>query len=121
MPASRAGHHCGCLGDHGRQQGSWATRGETPSQRASTALVSNIDFEAWADYLGDATANGLSRWRGEMRSAARANLLPSVVSARIDLKAACGRAERWLERYRGLGDVRSAGHQASVMTRAEAP
>jgi DNA replication protein DnaC len=24
------------------------------SQRASTALVSNIDFEAWADYLGDA-------------------------------------------------------------------
>lgn len=29
--------------------------------------------------------------------------------------------ERWLERYRGLGDVRSAGHQASVMTRAEAP
>lgn len=24
------------------------------SQRASTALVTNIDFEAWADYLGDA-------------------------------------------------------------------
>jgi hypothetical protein len=34
-----------------------------------------------------------------MRSAARANLLPGVVSARIDLKAACSRAERWLERY----------------------
>ena len=29
----------------------------------------------------------------------RANLLPGVVSARIDLKAACARAERWLERY----------------------
>ena len=24
------------------------------SQRASTALVTNIDFESWADYLGDA-------------------------------------------------------------------
>jgi hypothetical protein len=34
-----------------------------------------------------------------MRSAARANLLPGVVSSRIDLKAACARAERWLERY----------------------
>jgi alpha-mannosidase len=34
-----------------------------------------------------------------MRSGARANLLPGVVSARIDLKAACARAERWLERY----------------------
>jgi alpha mannosidase-like protein len=34
-----------------------------------------------------------------MRSAARANLLPGVVSARIDLKAACSRAERRLERY----------------------
>ena len=50
-------------------------------------------------YLDGASADGLSRWRGEMRSAARANLLPGVVSARIDLKAACARAERWLERY----------------------
>jgi mannosylglycerate hydrolase len=52
-----------------------------------------------AEYLADAPAEGLSTWRGEMRSAARANLLPGVVSARIDLKAACARAERWLERY----------------------
>jgi mannosylglycerate hydrolase len=52
-----------------------------------------------ADYLGNASADGLPRWRGELRSAARANLLPGVVSARIDLKAACARAERWLERY----------------------
>jgi alpha-mannosidase len=37
--------------------------------------------------------------RGELRSAARANLLPDVVSARIDIKQACGRAERALERY----------------------
>jgi Glycosyl hydrolases family 38 N-terminal domain/Alpha mannosidase middle domain/Glycosyl hydrolases family 38 C-terminal domain len=39
------------------------------------------------------------RWRGELRSGARANLLMGVVSARIDLKAAAARAERWLERY----------------------
>jgi mannosylglycerate hydrolase len=52
-----------------------------------------------ADYLAAASPDGLSRWRGEMRSAARANLLPGVISARIDLKAACARAERWLERY----------------------
>ncbi len=52
-----------------------------------------------AEYLSDVSAEGLSTWRGEMRSAARANLLPGVVSARIDLKAACARAERWLERY----------------------
>ena len=51
------------------------------------------------DYFAGASPEGLSHWHGEMRSAARANLLPGVVSARIDLKAACGRAERWLERY----------------------
>src|SRR5436305_772498 len=39
------------------------------------------------------------RWRGELRSAARANLLSNVVSARMDIKAACARAERALERY----------------------
>jgi hypothetical protein len=53
-----------------------------------------------ADYLADARIeDGPPRWQGELRSAARANLLPGVVSARIDLKAACARAERWLERY----------------------
>ena len=51
------------------------------------------------DYLAGATAEGVATWRGELRSAARANLLPGVVSARIDLKAACARAERSLERY----------------------
>jgi glycosyl hydrolase family 38/alpha mannosidase-like protein len=38
-------------------------------------------------------------WRGEMRSGARANILMGVASARIDIKQAAGRAERWLERY----------------------
>ena len=52
-----------------------------------------------AEYLADASGEGLTHWHGELRSGARANLLPGVVSARIDLKAACARAERWLERY----------------------
>jgi mannosylglycerate hydrolase len=41
----------------------------------------------------------LVRLRGELRSAARANMLAGVTSSRIDLKAACARAERLLERY----------------------
>jgi alpha-mannosidase len=48
----------------------------------------------------DAAATGpMPTWRGEMRSSARANILMGVNSARIDVKAACGRAERALERY----------------------
>jgi alpha-mannosidase len=38
-------------------------------------------------------------WVGELRSAARANMLMNVTSARIDIKVAAGRAERILERY----------------------
>jgi alpha-mannosidase len=55
-----------------------------------------------ADYLaatGDETATaGLAEWRGELRSSARANLLMGVVSHRLDVRAAAGRAERVLER-----------------------
>ncbi|MFL6012186.1 MAG: hypothetical protein ACJ734_10420 [Gaiellaceae bacterium] len=53
-----------------------------------------------AEYLdGARPADDLARWNGEMRSAARANLLPGVTSSRIDLKRACAHAERRLERY----------------------
>jgi alpha-mannosidase len=41
----------------------------------------------------------LSRWRGELRSSARANILMGTLSARLDLKAAMARAERALTRY----------------------
>lgn len=52
------------------------------------------------DYLDRRDGGGtLPRWCGELRSGARANLLMGVTSARIDLKAACARAERLLERY----------------------
>ena len=36
---------------------------------------------------------------GELRSAARANMLMGVTSAHIDIKQAAARAERWLSRY----------------------
>ncbi len=62
-------------------------------------IPSRVTVGTLAEYLADVSADGLTTWHGEMRSAARANLLPGVVSARIDLKAACALAERWLERY----------------------
>ena len=56
--------------------------------------------------LGGALASGSEpqsrprlAWTGEMRSGARANVLMNVTSARMDVKAAAARAERWLERY----------------------
>ncbi|TML74391.1 MAG: alpha-mannosidase, partial [Actinobacteria bacterium] len=51
------------------------------------------------DYLNVGPNTPSERWTGELRSAARANLLPNVASARIDIKAACARAELALERY----------------------
>ena len=53
-----------------------------------------------AEYLDRANGHSaLPRWRGELRSGARANLLMGTTSARIDLKAAMARAERALTRY----------------------
>ncbi|WP_169982279.1 glycoside hydrolase family 38 C-terminal domain-containing protein [Microbispora sp. H10836] len=43
--------------------------------------------------------DGLPRAVGELRSHARANLLPGVISARVPLKQAMARAERLLTRY----------------------
>ena len=58
-----------------------------------------IELTTVPGYLEQAEGDGLPRWQGELRSGARANLLMGVTSARIDLKAACARAERGLERY----------------------
>jgi alpha-mannosidase len=53
-----------------------------------------------AGHLGQMDGEtGLDRLQGELRSGARANMLMGVTSARCDLKAACARAERLLERY----------------------
>jgi mannosylglycerate hydrolase len=60
-----------------------------------------IRTETLASYIGEVGGqiDGLPSWRGELRSSARANVLMGVLSARIELKAALGRAERLLERY----------------------
>ncbi|MER6505831.1 alpha-mannosidase [Nonomuraea sp. NPDC001636] len=42
---------------------------------------------------------GLPQVVGELRSHARANILPGVISARVAVKQAMGRAERMVERY----------------------
>ncbi|MGW5264202.1 glycoside hydrolase family 38 N-terminal domain-containing protein [Microbispora sp. NPDC004025] len=47
----------------------------------------------------DGPGGGLPRVTGELRSHARANLLPGVISARVPLKQAMARAERVLTRY----------------------
>jgi alpha-mannosidase len=67
---------------------------ETVSQQVPIELKTLPGYFAGSD-----SARGLQRWEGELRSGARANLLMGVTSARIDLKAACARAERLLERY----------------------
>jgi mannosylglycerate hydrolase len=60
-----------------------------------------IRTETLASYIGEVggQTDGLPSWQGELRSSARANVLMGVLSARIELKAALGRAERLLERY----------------------
>ena len=51
-----------------------------------------------ADHLSKVPRSGLDRWRGELRSGARANLLMGTASCRVDVKQAAARAERSLER-----------------------
>ncbi|TMR06569.1 alpha-mannosidase [Actinomadura soli] len=51
-------------------------------------------------FAGETTSvDGLLHVRGELRSHARANILPGVISARVRLKQLLGRAERLVERY----------------------
>ena len=59
-----------------------------------------VELSTLPDYLATTDGRaGLPRWRGELRSSARANMLMGTTSARIDLKAAMARAERALTRY----------------------
>jgi alpha-mannosidase len=57
------------------------------------------EISSIAEYLDTPTPDGLSEWHGELRSAARAHLLPGVYSARIHQKQMRGRVEMLLERY----------------------
>jgi mannosylglycerate hydrolase len=63
-----------------------------------------VRMETLAEYADRAEVDphpqdGRQHWTGELRSGARANMLMNVTSARVDVKIACGHAERLLERY----------------------
>ncbi len=66
----------------------------------ANALQDDYHFEVTSlpAYLDTAPTEGLERWRGELRSGARANLLMGVTSNRVDVKRSAARAERQLER-----------------------
>jgi alpha-mannosidase len=53
---------------------------------------------ALADHVAAQPTSGLTTWRGEMRSGARANVLMGVASNRVDVHRRCAVAERMLER-----------------------
>ncbi|GGO70526.1 glycoside hydrolase family 38 C-terminal domain-containing protein [Nonomuraea cavernae] len=58
-------------------------------------------MDTLAGYIGSYSddVDGLPRVTGELRSHARANILPGVISVRAHVKQAMGRAERMVERY----------------------
>jgi len=57
-----------------------------------------LELTSLAAYLARATNEGLPRWKGELRSGARANVLMGVTSNRVDIKRRAAAAERALER-----------------------
>jgi hypothetical protein len=56
-------------------------------------------FGSLADYLDAPDPQDAPTWRGELRSAARAHLLPGVYSNRVSQKTARARVEALVERY----------------------
>lgn len=67
----------------------------------SSGAGTNVRVCTLADYVlaRDPDEAGLPAVDGELRSHARANILPGVISVRWHLKEAMGRAERMVERY----------------------
>ena len=64
---------------------------------AASAGRFDVRLTSLQEHLVGAPTDGLPRWRGELRSSARANLLPGVTSNRVDVRQAAARAERVLE------------------------
>ncbi len=58
-----------------------------------------VSIGSLTDHLECDPPEGLPVWRGELRSSARAHLLPNVYSARVHQKRERGRVEAILERY----------------------
>ncbi|WP_117212234.1 glycoside hydrolase family 38 C-terminal domain-containing protein [Allorhizocola rhizosphaerae] len=71
-------------------------------KQAVARLGGRVRLSTLAQYLAlfdPSDVEALPVWRGEMRSHARANILPGVISNRPHLKRALGAAERMVERY----------------------
>jgi Glycosyl hydrolases family 38 N-terminal domain/Alpha mannosidase middle domain len=66
-----------------------------PHLRSVTAAIGGLEAHLEARSASD----DVPLWRGELRSSARAHLLPNVVSARAGQKSERGRVENLLERY----------------------
>jgi len=68
---------------------------------AAGALAPDIEasIAGIADHVHGQQVGELPVWRGELRSSARAHLLPNVYSARVPQKRERGRVESLIERY----------------------
>nr|BFE28010.1 hypothetical protein GCM10010200_002610 [Actinomadura rugatobispora] len=75
-----------------------APAGDLADRIAEAGLPMRMDTLAGYFAAEPTSVDGLTRVRGELRSHARANLLPGVISARVHLKQALSRAERLVER-----------------------
>jgi mannosylglycerate hydrolase len=71
--------------------------------RGLPGMVADIGarMDTLSGYIGaySGSVDGLPQVSGELRSHARANILPGVISVRAHVKQAMGRAERMVERY----------------------
>ena len=74
----------------------WVPEVLAKANAAQDAL--HFEIASLATHLRDAPTDDLPRWRGELRSGARANLLMGVTSNRTDVRQAARRAEQWVER-----------------------
>jgi mannosylglycerate hydrolase len=82
-------------GDQRRPQLGLVAAAEQANRRQARYQIQVTTLDRW---LAGEPTDGLPTWRGELRSGARAHLLPGVVSTRVDLKRAAAAAERALER-----------------------
>jgi mannosylglycerate hydrolase len=80
-----------------------APEAHVPDLLAAAAVESGLHLRlgTLAEYFAGqpSEVDGLPAVRGELRSHARANILPGVISVRGHLKRAMGQAERSIERY----------------------
>lgn len=60
--------------------------------------TTRYEMTSLSEYLRAAPIHDLQRWKGELRSGARANLLMGVTSNRVDVKRSAAKTERSLER-----------------------